>query len=151
MKKIADSIQVVEEDGATLSAESSMKIAFSQLMDRHNGQKAAFDQKMSRNRNFLNAEAESEIERQKLLIQQLEAKRDEKYDARARNDALSEMGFLSEAVSPRTYETFTNYRKDPTASKLRLNSTTIVQTLHTKKQTKRPFTPGKTKRYGGYC
>lgn len=152
VKKTADELQEIEEGDAFNNAENSMKIAYNQLIEKHNNQFNCFEEKWKMHRFFIESTRDDEIKRQKLLIQQLSSKRDDKYEARARNHALSEKDLMSTPVTPRTFESLAKYRKDTMSSKLRLNSSSIVQTLHpSKKQTKRPFTPGKTKRYGGYC
>lgn len=152
IKLQADELQDDETQDAASNASEGLRIAYAQMMEKHQNQKFCFDNKWERHRLELEAKRDEDIQRQQRVIDQLKNKKYEKYDRRARCHIFTDRVYESTPVSPRTKNSLNIYRRDIPISRLKLNSSTIVQrSLHPKKQRQKPFTPGTTKRYGGYC
>ena len=153
----ADERQLYEEMNAEQKAAAAMLAAREQLLAKHQQQRECTASHSQRLRQRLEAERDKNLSETERVIQNRENNLNEQYEVRARvnqqtRTIVQSRGYNSMQVSPRTRRSLIDYRSRTTQTKLRVSGTNVTQKLHPSpnRSPPRPFTPGTTKKYGGY-
>jgi hypothetical protein len=149
-----EQMQVDEGEIGESRAAAGMKAALQILLQKHDQQISCAEERARRHREVIIQETEKDLAESDRTIANLQAMLEEPYAARATVNARSESLANSKAspglpITPRMHRRLSEYMGSSNQPRLYVSTAPVTDCLHAKPPP-RPFTPGTSRRYGGY-
>jgi hypothetical protein len=135
LRREAEERQLLEERMAEERAATSMRIAWEQLLAKHQRQLEVLNQNADHDRADIELARDKDLADTELLIRNVETEFNNPYVARARvhslhRDVISSRETPSMPLSPRTRGQFADYKIAANETRLRLNNANVADNLH---------------------